>query len=135
MVLQLFDWYVYTLVDSSFESDSESVESGFPAHNPSGSAFAGWVKRPDSEVDAFERAGLIGREMTTGPDRVTDPGVETFDSDRWARDPTDFRVELQNGTNSGNADFHMRMIAGYFLAHVSVNSTKRSRAAGSVGPK
>ena len=35
-----------------------------------------------------------------------------------------------NGTNSAHADSHIRMMAGYFFAHVSVNSVKRSLAAG-----
>ena len=72
---------MYTLVDSSFESETESVKGGFPAHDPSGPSFAGRVERPDSEVDTFE-GGLLVREMATGTDRTSDPGVERFDGVR-----------------------------------------------------
>lgn len=70
---------MYTLVDSSFESDTESVEGRFPAHDPSGAAFAGRVKRPDREVDTLEGGLLVG-EMASRPDSATDPGVETFEA-------------------------------------------------------
>ncbi len=39
----------------------------------------------------------------------------------------------RNGTNSGHALSHNRMIPGYFWPHTAVNSMNRSRAAASVG--
>ena len=39
----------------------------------------------------------------------------------------------RNGTNSGHAASHSRIIAGYLAPHASVNSLNRSRAAASVG--
>ena len=61
-VQQSLDGYVYTLVDSSFESDTESVECGFPAHDPAGPSFAGRVEGPDSVVATFQRGLLVWGE-------------------------------------------------------------------------
>jgi hypothetical protein len=55
------DCYVYTLVDSSFESDAESVECGFASHDPFGPSFAGGVKCPEGEVDTFECCLFVGK--------------------------------------------------------------------------
>jgi hypothetical protein len=41
--------------------------------------------------------------------------------------------DARNGTNSAQALFHNRMIAGYRLSYSRVNSANRSRAAASVG--
>jgi hypothetical protein len=39
----------------------------------------------------------------------------------------------RNGTNSGHADYHSLMIAGYWWPHASVRATNASRAADSLG--
>jgi hypothetical protein len=121
---------VYTLVDPSFESDTESVEGGFPAHDPSGPASGGRVERPDSEIDAFDAACSFGkwpRARTARRIRALSDSI-AFVEYTMRRIPGS---NCKNGTNSGHADSHMRMTAGYF-AQVSVNSPKRSRAAASV---
>ena len=87
---------MYTLVDSSFESDTESVEGGFPADDPAGPAFAGRVERTDSEVHAFE-GGLLVREMASRPDGATDPCVERFDGVGIGYDSGDTSVRFGTG--------------------------------------
>jgi hypothetical protein len=64
--------------EAAVEGHLEGVEGGFPAVGPALLAFPGRVEAHHGEVEDLHR-GLLVREVATGVDRPTEPGVEALD--------------------------------------------------------
>ena len=76
------------------EGDGERVQGWFPPYGPLGLTGTFRVQGPGDQVQALH-CGLLGREVSAGPDRSAVPGVKALDGVGRANDPPNFDVVVQ----------------------------------------
>src|SRR5579859_3460775 len=76
------------------EDDCKGIQRRLPTIRPTLTSLPGRIETHHRQVHTLH-GRLLGREMTPGLDRLTDPGVDALDGVRGVNDGADLRVEAQ----------------------------------------
>jgi hypothetical protein len=117
--------------DAPVEGDIESVQRGHPPVGPAGAALAGRLEAEHGQVENLQR-GLLSGEMATSVDRATDLALRLSIALVVQMILRISGSNAGNGTISGQALVHNRMMAGYLRSHLVENSANASSAARSL---